>query len=109
MAVKKELQPALVRDGGDEVEALSVDITTYEMNVRCDVAYGCQESDKVKKKDDFWSYLDEEVTEAASNDTGFVLQFDGNLWGGNYIIARDTRPQTGTESILSNFLSGTLI
>ena len=58
LAVKKELQPALVRDGGEQVEALSVCITTNQMNIRCVIAYGCQESAKVKQKDDFWSYLD---------------------------------------------------
>ena len=70
----------MVRDGGDQVEALSVDITSNQINTSCVIAYGFQESKKVKKKDDFRSYLDKEVAEDTCNDRGFLLQFDGNLW-----------------------------
>ena len=39
----KELRPAWVREGDDQVEALSVDIYVKSMKIRCCVAYGCQE------------------------------------------------------------------
>ena len=69
-----------LREGDDEVEALSVEIVVKNMKVRCCVAYGCQENDLVDRKDAFWTYLDEEVALADPNESGFVLQFDGILW-----------------------------
>ena len=38
MAVVKDLNPALVRDGGDEVEALTVDINVKHMQISCTTA-----------------------------------------------------------------------
>ena len=40
----KELNPVLVRKGGDEVEAMSVDIFVKSLTIRCCVGYGCQEN-----------------------------------------------------------------
>ena len=50
MAVKKELSPALVRDGGEEVEALTVDIFVKKMSIACTTAYGPQEKDLKEKR-----------------------------------------------------------
>ena len=36
----KELRPAWVREGDDQVETLSVDIFVENMKIRCCVAYG---------------------------------------------------------------------
>ena len=44
------LKPAWVREGDDDVEALSVDIFVEGMKIRCCAAYGCQEGDQVEKK-----------------------------------------------------------
>ena len=57
----KELQPIWVKEGDDQVEILSINIFVQNMKIRCCAAYGCQETDSVDKKDDFWKYLDEEV------------------------------------------------
>ena len=46
----KALKPAWVREGDDEVEALSVDIFVTNMKIRCCVAYGCQESDTIERR-----------------------------------------------------------
>ena len=59
-----QLQLVWVRDGGDDVEALSVEISFKEMKIKCCVAYGCQENDAVEKKNLFWPYLDEEMLRA---------------------------------------------
>ena len=49
------------------------------MKIRCVIGYGCQENDKIDKKNAFWKYLDEEVHIADISDSGFLLHFDGNL------------------------------
>ena len=40
----KELKPVWLREGNDDVEALSIEIVVKDMKVRCVVAYGCQEN-----------------------------------------------------------------
>ena len=88
----RELHPAWVREGGDHVEALSVEVHLKHLNIRCCVAYGNQENDLVERKDAFWTYLDEEVQFADQAASGFILHFDGNLWAGKDIIPGDPRP-----------------
>ena len=46
----KELHPVWVKEGDDQVETLSVNIFVQKLQIRCCVAYGCQESDAVEKK-----------------------------------------------------------
>ena len=104
LGVLKELQPAWVREGNDEVEALSVIISVKNMKIRCCVAYGCQEGDLIERKDAFWSYLDEEVLQADQLGTGFVLHFDGNLWAGHSLVPGDPRPQNRNGKLFSEFL-----
>ena len=50
MAIEKNLSPALVRDGGQNVEAITVDITVKKMQITCVSAYGPQEKDASDKK-----------------------------------------------------------
>ena len=70
----KDLQPVWVREGNDYVEALSVEIFVQKMSIRCCVAYGCQESDKIDRKEAFWKYLDEDVVQANMSGAGYILQ-----------------------------------
>ena len=63
----KRLKPTWVREGNDEIEALSVDIFVESMKIRCCVAYGCQNDDLVDRKNQSWKYLDEEVQLANIN------------------------------------------
>ena len=74
------------------------------MKIRCCVAYGCQENDTLDRKDAFWTYLDEEVDLAEQNETGFVLQFDGNLWAGSQMIPGDPRQQNKNGKMFQEFL-----
>ena len=94
-----------MREGDDLVEALSVEIIVNNMNmkIRCCVAYGCQENDSVERKDEFWNYLDEEVYLADQRGTGFMLQFDGNLWAGPDLIPWDPQPQNKVGKWFQNF------
>ena len=100
----KDLQPVLVREGDDDVEALSVDIILKKLKVRCCIAYGCQENDLVARKEAFWTFLDEEVYEADHLGNGFILQFDGNLWAGPDIIPEDPRAQNKNGRLFQEFL-----
>ena len=101
----KELKPAWVREGSDDVEALSVDIFVKSMQIRCCVAYGPQESSLIERKHAFWTYLDEEVFIAENIGSGLVLHFDGNLWAGSEIIPGDPRPQNRNGKLFEEFLS----
>ena len=89
----KELHPVWVKEGQDQVETLSVNIFVQKMQIRCCVAYGCQETDPVDRKDAFWKYLEEEVEEASDTGAGLVIQLDGNSWAGSHIIPNDPRTQ----------------
>ena len=45
----KELKPIWVREGEEQVEALSVEISVKTMKIRCCAAYGCQETYAIQK------------------------------------------------------------
>ena len=75
------------------------------MKIRCCTAYGCQENEKVERKERFWNFLDEEVSAADQAGSGFILQFDGNLWAGNSLIPGDPRPQNRNGKMLEQFLT----
>ena len=100
----KELRPVWMREGDDNVETLTVEIFVKNMRIRCCVAYGCQESDSVERKDAFWTYLDEEVLEADNTGSGFILHFDGNLWAGKDIIPGDPHQQNRNGKLFQEFL-----
>ena len=100
-----ELSPVWVREGEEDlVEALSVNIFVKKFQIRCCVAYGCQETDTSDKKEAFWNYMDEEVNEASNTESGLIFQFDGNLWAGNGIIPGDPRPQNRNGKMFEDFL-----
>ena len=104
LGVIEERHPAWVRYGDDKVEALSVNIVLKNIKIRCCVAYGCQESSQIKKKELFWEYLDEEVVQAELTDSGFILHFDGNLWAGKEMVPGDPRPQNRNGKMFKDFL-----
>ena len=93
-----------MRDGGNEVEALSVVISVKEMKIRCCVAYGFQETSKNENKLKFWEYLNEEVQKSNSSGSGLVIHFDGNLWAGPKIIPGDPRLQNCNGKLFEQFL-----
>ena len=68
------------------------------------MAYGFQETDTEDKKDAFWDYLDEEITEATNAEAGLIIQFDGNLWAGSELVPNDPRPQNKNGRLLKQFL-----
>ena len=104
----KELKPVLVRKGNNDIEAMSVDIFVRTMSIRCCVAYGCQESSLVEKKEAFWKFIEEEVESAWNSGSGFILQFDGNLWAGPEFIPGDPRQQNKNGKLFQEFLNRNL-
>ena len=100
----KELKPVWMREGNDDVEALSIEIVLKDMKIRCVVAYGCQENDLNDRKESFWEYLDDDVQQAAIAGSGFILQFDGNLWAGKDIIPGDPNMQNRNGKLFQEFL-----
>ena len=105
LAIMQELSPALVRDGGDLVEALTVDITVKKMQIACTTAYGPQEKDSMDKEAKFWDYLDEEAKRAEMEGKGFILQGDLNSWIGKTYIKEDPRPQNENGKMMADFLN----
>ena len=93
-----------MREGDDNVEAISIEIFLKSLKIRCCAAYGPQESDKIERKNKFWEYLHEEVSIAKNSGSGLVLHFDGNLWAGDSIIPGDKRPQNRNGKLFQEFL-----
>ena len=104
LGVIQELHPVLVRKGNDNVEAISINIFVKTMSIRCVIAYGCQETSPVDRKNAFWEFIEEEVISAKNAGSGFILHFDGNLWAGQDIIPGDPRPQNNNGRIFQQFL-----
>ena len=104
LAVVKDLNPALVSDGGDDVEALTVDISVKKMQISCSTAYGPQEKDPKEKKQRFWKYLDGEAKRADNEGKGFILQGDLNAWLGHTFISDDPRKQNENGRMMEDFL-----
>ena len=80
----KDLQPTFISDGGEGVEAITVDIHLKEISISVISAYGPQESDCIEKKTMFWKYLTDQATRAKLGGNGFILQVTSTPgWGQN--------------------------
>ena len=104
LAVLQELSPALVRDGGEDVEAVTVVINVKKMQIVCTSAYGPQENDSIEKNTRFWEYLDEDAKSAENEGKGFILQGDLNSWLGKTHIKKDHREQNENGKLMADFL-----
>ena len=49
----KSLTPVWVRDGEEQVEAISIEVFIKKLKIRCCAAYGPQENDRVEKNLNF--------------------------------------------------------
>ena len=104
MAVIQELSPALVRDGGDSVEAVTVDINVKK-NANClHICLWTTGKRIIGKKKKFWDYLDEDARRAENEGKGFILQGDLNAWLGKTHIQKDHRQQNENGKLMSDFL-----
>ena len=99
-----DLKPVLIRQGNDEVECLSIEVTTLTTRIRCVTGYGPQESDCVTRKEKFWDFLDKEVHSAKHDNVGIIIEIDSNAWAGNEVIPNDPNSQNTNGKLLERFL-----
>ena len=104
MGCSINLRPILTRNGGDDAEALSVNVKIGKIEVLYCTAYGPQNNDSSEKKENFWQYLDEEAKKAKNEGYGFILQGDLNSWLGSGEISWDPRPQNDNGKRFKEFL-----
>ena len=104
MGALHDLNPVLLRQGSDDVECLTIQITAGNIKIRCVNGYGPQVGDTKQRKDMFWGYLDKEIIEAEREETGLVIQIDSNAWAGSEIIPKDPNCQNSNGKLLELFL-----
>ena len=104
LSVLKELNPSFVCDGGEDVEALTVDIHLKNMSISIVSAYGPLENALIQKKHVFWEYLSQQAHRAAEAGKGFIVQGDLNSWLGPHILPGDKRTQNTNGKLFQNFL-----
>ena len=100
-----DLKPVLIRQGNDQVECITIEVTAGQTKFRCVNGYGPQLGDPKQRKSDFWNYLDKEVIEAEEEHLGLVIQIDSNCWAGSLIIPNDPNVQNANGKLLELFLS----
>ena len=59
----------------------------------------------MENKKAFWNRLSIEVEDALENEAGFILQMDGNLWGGPEIVKNDPNPCNENGKFFKIFLN----
>ena len=104
LGCEKSLKPAWVREGDEDVEAISVDIFVEGVKIRYCAANGCQEGDLLERKRKFWKYLNKEVEYANNTKAGLIIQLDGNLLAGKSIIPGEPRPKNRNGKLFEEFL-----
>ena len=104
LSALKELKPALLRDGGDNIEALTVNIHLKRITISCTTGYGPQENASAEKKNSFWKYMDEECERAKAEGNGFLLQGDLNACLGPAVLPGDTKQQNQNDKQLVKFV-----
>ena len=104
LGILKDIESTLIRDGDDDIEVLSVQTVLGEIPVRIIVGYGPQENAHIDKKNKFWSFIENEVTEAELEDHGIIFQMDGNLHAGPQLVKSDPNSQNRNGKLFMDFL-----
>ena len=86
MGVEKSIRSTLIREGVENVEAISVKIFLKDCEIRVITAYGPQENAVKNYKDQFWEFIEEEVNNAEFEGNGLLIQMEGNLHAGSNLI-----------------------
>ena len=89
----KVLKPAFKSDGGENVEAITINIHVKNMTVSVTSAYGPQETSKVEMKILLWNYLNEEAHRSKACGKGYILQEDLNAILGPELLPGDFHAQ----------------
>ena len=99
-----ELNPILTRQGDDEAECLSIEVTVENRKLLVVTGYGPQLGDSQDRKTSFWKYMDEEVKSAEDSEIGIIIQMDSNSWVGSEIIPSDPNKQNSNGKLFKTFL-----
>ena len=99
-----DLKPVLVRQGDDDMECITIEVTAGQTRFRCVNGYGPQIGDQKERKYRFWNYLDNEVLEAEEKQIGLVIEIDSNCWAGSGLIPKDPNIQNANGKLLELFL-----
>ena len=83
------MSSTLIREGGDEVECISVEVEVGQQRLVVVSGYGPQVIAAPAKKQLFWDYLEKEVQEAAREEKLLIIQMDSNAWLGRNTIPGD--------------------
>ena len=89
----KVLKPVFISEGGESVEAITIEIHVKNMAISVTSAYGPQESALIEAKTAFWQHLSEEAHRSSAQGKGFILQGDLNAWLGPDLIPGDCHEQ----------------
>ena len=104
LGVKKCLNPIWLKSGNDQCEALTVQISMENLDIRITNAYGPQNYDDGHKKVEFWAYLENEVNISNQSNVGCIIMFDANSWLGYDYLCSDPNPQNENGKIFEDFL-----
>ena len=99
-----DLNPVLVRQGGDDVECQTIAVRAGQTKIRFVNGYGPQIGDTKDRKEKFWNYLEREVIEAEDEQVGLVIEIDSNSWAGSKLIPNDPNTRNSNEKLLEMFL-----
>ena len=97
IGVSKSLPSALLREGGEEAECLSVQVQLGQQEMVVVCGYGPQLHASPARKEQFWEFMDREVSEAAREDKMLIIQMDSNCWLGENIIPGDPNKTTNSN------------
>ena len=86
IAAVKDLNPVLVSESTQKVEAITIEIHPKKFTIVCTSAYRPQNNDNKENKSKFWEYLDCVAETARNVGKGFLLQGDLNARLGPSII-----------------------
>ena len=104
LGVSKDIESALIREGDDDTEILSVQIVAGDFPIRIVTGYGPQENSNSSKKEKFWEFLEQELIQAEIENQGLLVQIDGNLHAGPQLVKQDPNPQNNNGKIFMDFL-----
>ena len=74
LGVTKELESTLIKEGDDNTEAIVVQVSVGQLQIRILLAYGVQENAQKERKENFWNFIEEQVNLAELYGQGFILQ-----------------------------------
>ena len=104
IAAISELNPTLISQGEDDVEAITIEVHAKNATILCTSAYGPQMREHINKKHQFWKYLENVVDKANMEGKGFILQGDLNAWLGPEVIPGDVHLQNDNGRLFHDFL-----